>query len=106
MGSGGGFGGKIQADYDELAAIANQFAQEAAAAEQLANRLRSLVGELEGGGWIGRGADAFYGEMHDLVEPGLDRLIRALEDGGSAIKQISTLISNAEQDASSLFNRR
>ncbi len=106
VGVGGGFGGKIQADYDELAAIANEFAQEAAAAEQLANRLKSLVGELESGGWIGRGADAFYSEMHDLVEPGFDRLVRALEDGSSAIKQISNILSNAEQDASSLFRLR
>jgi WXG100 family type VII secretion target len=101
-----GIGGKIQADYDELTSIANQFAQEASATEQLTNQIVSLVGELEGGGWIGRGADAFYGEMHDLVEPGLQRLARALEDASSAIKQINNVISQAEHEASSLFGRR
>jgi WXG100 family type VII secretion target len=63
-------GQKIQADYDELANIANEFANEASAAEQLTNQITNLVGELEGGGWIGRGAQAFYSEMHDEVEPG------------------------------------
>lgn len=99
-------GGKIQADYDELANISNEFLQEAAGVEQLTNQIVSLVGELEGGGWIGRGADAFYAEMHDMVEPGLQRLARALEEAGGAMRQISNIISQAEQEASSLFGRR
>lgn len=101
-----GIGNKIQADYDELAAIANQFTQEAAGVEQLMNQITSLVGQLEGGGWIGRGANAFYSEMHDLVNPGLDRLVRALEDAGSATKQISNILSQAEQDASFKFSSK
>lgn len=101
----GSMGHKIQADYDELGNIANQFAQEASATEQLTNQIMSLVGELEGGGWIGRGADSFYAEMHDMVEPGLQRLARALEDASSAVKQASNILSQAEQEASSLFGR-
>lgn len=96
---------KIQADYDELEKIAGELADESSNMEQLTHQIMNLVGELEGGGWIGRGADAFYGEMHDLMEPGLNRLIRALEDGSNAIKQISNMLSQAEQDASSLFGR-
>ena len=99
-------GRKIQADYDELSQIANQFAQESSAAEQLMNQIQNLVGQLEGGGWIGRGAQAFYSEMHDEVEPGLGRMVHALEDASSAIKQISDLISQAEQEASFKFNVR
>lgn len=94
---------KVQADYDELAAIANEFNTEAGAAEQLYNNIMNLVGELEGGGWIGRGADSFYAEMHDLVEPGMQRLIRALEDASNAIKQVSNIIAQAEGEASGLF---
>ena len=97
---------KIQADYDELTSIANQFAQESSAAEQLMNQITNLVGQLEGGGWMGRGAQAFYAEMHDEVEPGLQRLAQALEDASSSVKQISSTISQAEQEASSFFNRR
>jgi WXG100 family type VII secretion target len=96
-------GRKIQANYDELGNIANQFAQEAASMEQLLNKLQSLVGDLQNGGWIGRGANSFFGEMHDLVFPGMQKLNRALEDAGNATKQISNIISQAEHEASSLF---
>ncbi len=99
-------GRKVQVDYDELANIANEFMQESAGIEQLTNQINNLVGELEGGGWIGRGADAFYAEMHDLVNPGLQRLGRALEDAGGAIKQISDILSQAEQEASFKFTSR
>lgn len=98
-------GRKIQADYDELANIANEFAQEFQAIEQLTGQIMNLVGQLQSGGWIGRGADSFYGEMQDLVQPGLQRLGRALDDGGNAIRQISNIVSQAEQEAASLFNR-
>lgn len=101
-----GFGAKIQADYDELASIANEFGQEAGAAEQLMNNIMRMVGELEAGGWIGRGAESFYAEMHDLVEPGMQRLVRALEDCSSAIKNIANIISQAENEASGLFRNR
>jgi WXG100 family type VII secretion target len=96
-----GFGVKIQADYDELGAIANEFGQEAAAAEQLMNNIMNMVGQGESGAWIGRGAEAFYAEMHDMVEPGLRRLVQALEDGSNAIKQVGNILQQAEQEASS-----
>jgi WXG100 family type VII secretion target len=99
-------GNKIQANYDDLASIANQFAQEAASMEQLLNKVQSLVGDLQNGGWIGRGANSFFNEMHDLVFPGMGKLVRALEDAGNATKQISTIVSQAEQEASSLFSRQ
>lgn len=97
---------KVQADYDELANIANQLNQEAAGVEQLMNRINNLVGQAQGGGWIGRGAQAFYAEMEDLVMPGMRRLARGLEDASRAINQISQILSQAEQDASSLFKFR
>ncbi|MBI5961790.1 MAG: WXG100 family type VII secretion target [Chloroflexi bacterium] len=96
---------KVQADYDELEKIAGEFADESANMEQLMGQIMNLVGELEGGGWIGRGASSFFGEFHDLVEPGLQNLVRALDDGSNAIKQISNILSQAESDASSLFSR-
>jgi WXG100 family type VII secretion target len=99
-------GRKIQADYDELANIANQFAQESSSTQQLMSQITSLVNQLEGGGWIGRGAQAFYAEMHDEVEPGLQRMIQALEDASSSVKQISSIVSQAEQEASMKFTTR
>ena len=98
-----GFGGKIQANYDELTSIANQFAQEAASIEQLLNKVQSLVGDLQNGGWIGRGANSFFSEMNDEVFPAVGRLVHALEDAGNATKQIGNIVSQAEHEASTLF---
>jgi len=96
-------GHKVQADYDELSNIANQFMQESGAVADLMGKIQSLVSDLEGGGWIGRGAESFYAEMYDLVFPGMERLAQALEDGGQATKQIASIMSAAEQEASSQF---
>lgn len=97
------FGNKIQANYDELDNIANQFAQQAAGVEQQTAKIMGIVQELEGGGWIGRGAQAFYNEMNDMVRPGLQRLSRALEDASRVTKEISQVIQQAEQEASGRF---
>lgn len=99
-------GNKIQADYDALENISNQFAQQATQIEQLSHKLDSLIGSLESGGWIGRGANSFFNEMHDEVLPAVQRLCRALEDGSSAVKQISNIVSQSEQEAGSLFSSR
>jgi WXG100 family type VII secretion target len=98
-----GFGHKVQADYDELATIANELSQEAGSVDDLTNKIMNMVGQLEGGGWIGRGAESFYAEMHDMVEPGLHRLVQALEDGSGAVKLISNTMSQAESEASAQF---
>ncbi len=96
---------KIRADYDELATIANELGQESQAVEQLSTQIMNIVGQLESGGWVGRGADAFSAEMQDLVGPGMQRLMHALDDASNAVKQIGGILSQAEQEAASMFNR-
>jgi len=91
--------GKIQARYDDLTDVANRFSQEAAEIEQMTQQVQSAMGNLEGGGWIGQAADAFFAEMNDEVLPAVKRLSEALEEANSSTKQISDIISNAEQEA-------
>jgi len=98
-------GRKIQANYDDLANVANQFSQMSSEMQQVMQQIASCVSDLQGGGWIGRGAQAFYAEMDDLVTPALQRLGQALEDASNAVTQVSNVFSNAEHDASSLFRR-
>lgn len=97
---------RIRADYDELAAIAHEMQQEGYGVDSLIVRLRRCVDALEYGGWIGRGASAFYSEMHNDVFPALHRLANALLDGGDAVSQISQILRDAEEEASALFQRR
>ncbi len=93
----------VRAEYDELARIVQQFYEESGCVENLTNQMKSLVDQLEGGGWMGMGARSFYDEMHHDVFPGLERLIHALCDAGSAISQISDIIRQAEEAAARLF---
>lgn len=53
---------EIRADYDQLNQVATRFAQQADAIQQMIQRVRSSMGQLEDGGWIGRGASAFFEE--------------------------------------------
>lgn len=95
----------IRADYDELATIAREFQQEGQSVEALILRLQRCVDELEYGGWIGRGASAFYAEMHNDVFPALRRLSNALLEAGDAVTRISEIIREAEEAAAALFGR-
>jgi WXG100 family type VII secretion target len=94
---------KIQADYDGLSEIANKFSQESGQTEKLMNEIANLVGSLQDGGWIGLGANNFFQEMESLVNPGVGRLIKALEDASSASKRIADALQQAEDECSGYF---
>ncbi len=96
----------IRADYDELSAIAQAFQQESQGVDALISRLQRCVDELEYGGWIGRGANAFYAEMHNDVFPALHRLANALLEAGDAVNRIGQIMREAEEAAAALFGRR
>lgn len=93
----------IQCDYDDMASIMQNFSQQADQTRQLMDVMRRLVGELQSGGWIGNGAQAFFSEMEDLVFPGVNRMAEALTDAGSATQRISELLRSAEEEAARLF---
>ena len=97
------FTDRIQADYDELEAIARQFDREGQDVERLLMRIRALVEELEGGGWQGQGARAFYDEMYQEVLPALRRLFDALYQASDATTQIIHTLRQAETEAGRIF---
>src|SRR5688500_5184591 len=94
---------KVEANYEMLGSIAKQFSQEADAIEQMLKNLESNIDQLEGGGWIGRGANAFYAELRDEVLPGVERLTQALEDASRTTSEIAKLFREAEETASNRF---
>lgn len=96
-------GYKIQANYDDLEGAAQLFARESQRTEQLLKQVGQLVGSLQGGGWIGLGAQAFFQEMEDLVNPGMQRLVSALSDASDAAKRIADAFQQAEDEAGGLF---
>jgi WXG100 family type VII secretion target len=94
---------QVEADYQALNKIASQFAQQASAIQQMFQKVSSQTNSLANGGWKGRGSDAFFKEMQDLVLPGVQRLRQSLEEASRVTKQVSSEMSKAEEEASSPF---
>ncbi len=94
---------EIRADYDQLEQVASQFANQSQAIQQMLQNVRGSMDPLEGGGWIGRGSDAFFAEMQSEVIPANERLQQALDEANRVTKQIVQVVKQAEDDASSPF---
>jgi len=94
---------EIRADYDRLEQVANQFANQSQAIQQMMQNVRSSMDPLEGGGWVGRGSSAFFAEMQSDVLPANERLQQALDEASRVTKQIVQTVKQAEEEASSPF---
>jgi len=94
---------EIRADYESLEQLASQFANQAQAVQQMLQNVKGAMDPLEGGGWIGRGSDAFFSEMNSEVLPATTRLQQALDEASRVTKQIVETVKQAEEEASSPF---
>lgn len=94
----------IQAEYEQLADIANRFGQQAEASSEMINRLQQRVAQLQQGGWIGAGVDAFSREMEGEVFPALQRLTGALEQARDTTNNIKDVLKTSEDEAARLFD--
>ena len=70
---------------------------------QLARAVDRALAPLHNGGWIGRGSQAFFAEMHTEVMPALQRLIGALHEAEDVTAQMRQLMQEAEAEAARLF---
>jgi WXG100 family type VII secretion target len=93
----------IQARYDDLAAIAARFGEQAEQSAALQRRVSQCADTLTQEGWEGAGVLAFRAEMDDEVFPALQRLIQALEEGRAVTLEASTIMQQAEEEAAALF---
>lgn len=59
--------------------------------------------EPQRSGWIGKGANQFYTEMHNLVSPAMHRLRSALDDASSAASSAAQALQKHERKAGMLF---
>lgn len=93
---------EIRVDYRQLSQVASQFSRQATAINQMRQRVRRSMSQLQGS-WIGKGSDQFFAEMNDKVLPATERLYKALQEASSVTKQIAQLVQQAEQDAAAPF---
>jgi len=93
---------EIRADYRQLAQVATQFKRQATAVNQMNQKVKRSMNQLQGS-WIGKGSTQFFSEMSDKVLPATDRLYKALMEAAALTQKISQIIQQAEQDASAPF---
>jgi WXG100 family type VII secretion target len=92
----------IRVDYQALEVIAQRFA---AGADETQAVLRMLRGSMDAlnGNWIGKGSDAFFGEMESEVLPATERLGSALESAGETTRKVARIMREAEEEAARPF---
>lgn len=96
---------RIQVDYEQLEEIARRFGSQADEAGEWLQNIRRGIDRLRSGGWSGEGASAFFNEMEHEVLPGMDRLVRALDQSQSVAVQVSRAMEAAEREAAGLFQK-
>jgi WXG100 family type VII secretion target len=86
-----------------LRTISSTFRSNADALNGTNQKLKSAIGTLQQGDWIGKGATAFYSEMNGQVMPAMQRLRNALSEAARVTQEMAQVIKQAEQDASGCF---
>ena len=94
---------QIEANYEQLEAIQNRFAQLADFVEQMGKDTGGKVHTLREEGWQGEGSDAFYSEMSDEIVPAIGRLRASLEKASETIAKVAGTIHEADEEAQGLF---
>jgi WXG100 family type VII secretion target len=95
---------QVRSDYDQLNTIAQTFSTQSDTVNRTLQSVRSNMDTLQGGDWIGKGAQAFYKEMNDQVLPTMQRLQKALAEASRITKQIAQIMKQAEDEASGCFH--
>lgn len=93
----------IRIDYEALQQVAEKFAQHSEAIEMMLTAVRGAMNPLEGGGWIGKGSDAFFNEMNSDILPAVQRLAEALGEANRVSNQIVDFMQQADEEASASF---
>lgn len=93
----------VQAKYDELETVAKQFQTRAEANAEMQGKIVQSYQALQQGGWIGRGATAFFNAMSSEIFPAMQRLVEALGEARAVTLEIKTMLAEAEQEAASVF---
>lgn len=96
----------IQAQYEQLDAVGQRFGSQSEQTAAMAARVNATMQSLKNGGWEGRGAAAFFGEMERSIGPALQRLDAALREAQRVTLHIRQVVQMAEEDAARPFRER
>jgi WXG100 family type VII secretion target len=93
---------KIQIEYEGMDQISSMLSKMGDNLAQTIQKIDSHVQQLQGGGWKGAGAEAFYDEMQ-TVKQQLQKLQQDYEQQNSKIKETSQKYQEAEQQMIAFF---
>ena len=94
----------VRCDHDQIKNVSQSFSTQADTLNQMIQNIHSNMDTLQGGDWIGQGANAFFKEMGDSVFPTLGRLQKAMTESARITQQISQIMKDAEDNASKCFH--
>ena len=94
----------VRSDYDQLKNISQSFSSQADNLNQMIQNINSNVDTLQGGDWIGQGAQAFFKEMNETVFPTPRRLTHAMSESARITQQIAQVMHDAEDSAAGVFH--
>jgi WXG100 family type VII secretion target len=94
---------RIRADFESLGRVGKTFNQQAEATKKTVSKLKHHMSTLQSGDWVGKGAKQFYDDMDSGLLPGLNRLIKALESGDSAMQKVQKIMRQANDDLVALY---
>ncbi|MGD8621908.1 MAG: WXG100 family type VII secretion target [Anaerolineales bacterium] len=94
---------KIRVDYDGLAQIAKIFARHAEQTRATLKRLSSKFETLDGGDWVGKGAQKFSSEMRSSVLPSVQGLSEVFDESSQVTNKIVDLMHQSDEEIARLF---
>lgn len=94
----------IEVNFETLETVGRRFEDRASNTHDIILNVTRRMEALQADGWMGRGAEAFYGEMTDEVLPQVRRLAAALEEAAHVTAQIMQTMSDAEHEAQGKLN--
>jgi len=89
----------ISIDYEKMAAVSNQFSEQAKLVKAEFNKLTQQIDTLKNNNWKADAATSYYNDMDQDCCPGIQRLLGALDLASDTCKQIASELSKAEDDA-------
>jgi uncharacterized protein YukE len=86
----------------EVQDVVQQVVQQANQVEETVGAIRSGMGPIQGGAWIGQGANAFIEEVMTRLIPELMALIASIGGFGGGITSAMNLVEQADNDVFSV----
>lgn len=83
---------------NEVHDVVSQVTSQAQQVEDVVGNIRSGMGPIEGGGWVGEGADAFIEEVQSRLIPEIMALIASVMGFGGGITSALNIVEQADND--------